>query len=544
MVAQCWCESHGSVQQREKQVKVRVKATIEFGFWAAVILGGATPLWAAPVLHALFVVDTESHLVGADITESCMTDLRRYKTLLGETFEDRGDRLKIYDFQGSQVAPGSVLGFIEQTLQVNADDTIWFHYCGHGATDEQRGHFLATSQGDITRSAVRDRLERKGVRLVVLTTDACSSPGQFSFLPPRRVPASWEAFSHLFFQHRGITDITAATDPQFAWGSSNSGGFFGSTLARLLCEEVSTIDQNLDGFANWDEAFAYLWSETRMVFRDARANALRDDPQAEIGQSNTQDPHAFSLGSPDRASEGEVRFSKKFRVVNNSDNTLRLELRFLKYSNGVGWHWAPGIDEHYRYSIAPGRSTLLRANDELIRAHKIVVSGSSGDSEFSKSTIDLAPRSGYRAREDLTWTHTFTVNGKVEDVTVRNQHNVSRGGRKGLLIQVGLETHRLRRRTLKVNALFYLQDDSPLKDFDGEFTTSSGQVGVASIIVPKYLHTSFAVGSDEGIELFVPYEEMHLGSGRTDMYYRLHVSAGEDIVFHGTTKNKFNVTMP
>ena len=92
--------------------------------------------------------------------------------------------------------------------------SLFFYYCGHEAFDKQKGHYLYTSGGDITRAEIRNILNNTGARSIVMVTDCCSSLA--SFEPPvRRIPAKWKVFHKLFFEHTEVVDMTAATEGEF-----------------------------------------------------------------------------------------------------------------------------------------------------------------------------------------------------------------------------------------------------------------------------------------------------------------------------------------
>jgi hypothetical protein len=69
-------------------------------------------------------------------------------------------------------------------LPTDGDSTVFVYYSGHGGTDRAKGHFFATSGGDILRSDIRDILSAKKLRAGILISDCCSSFG--SFTPPER----------------------------------------------------------------------------------------------------------------------------------------------------------------------------------------------------------------------------------------------------------------------------------------------------------------------------------------------------------------------
>lgn len=482
--------------------------------------------------YAFFAIDTEASKVGADVTPGCLAAKSRFETIMAEIFADKESRYQQYNITGDQISPDVILPFFENQLRVNRNDTIWFFYGGHGATDRDEGHFLATSRGNISRRKLRAALEKTNARNIVITTDACSSPGVFNYLPKRRSPAEWKAFEQLFFQHRGVTDITAATAPQFAWTNSKDGGFFSQALARMFCEPVDALDSNQDGFVSWDEASKYLQYNTRQTFLDARANNLRHDPDAKIGQSSSQDPEVFQLATTDRPQDGPLRYTKLFRVVNNNSETLCLWVRGYVDTGDKGYSWAPVFQDAWYYEIEPGKSTFLSVNGVRLNAHAIQLWASTSKFKWPKELVVLAPKEGYRSHKEQVSTYLFNNRFRyIESINVRQTHNVVRNGSKGVLFSLAMDTHGFKETPLKVSILFFDRDGSPLRDLDGIYAASNGDVGVGAPFTPPYLHTRYSHQDDDGIELFMPYGQLHLGQGEFQLGFKVNITSGSETVF-------------
>ena len=106
-------------------------------------------------------------------------------------------------------------------LSVTANDTIFFYYSGHGGNDD-RGHYLGLPQGRLYRSELRQLLENKGARLVVLITDCCNqrSDGQafgapyMDMEPPAKVSPLFES---LFLLPKGTVDINSSSPGEAAY---------------------------------------------------------------------------------------------------------------------------------------------------------------------------------------------------------------------------------------------------------------------------------------------------------------------------------------
>jgi hypothetical protein len=251
----------------------------------------------------LIVCDTDSGLDGIE------RDAEAMRSALVAGIPD--ERLyRIVTFQGAQVEPRKILEYY-QRLAVGPDDTLAFYYTGHGATDPNRGHCLTTERGPLFRQDLRAALVAKGARLVVLLTDCCSSVVRIEAHPqapaprfPEREPQPINPLlRNLFLEHRGVVDITAATEPQAAYANNLIGGFFTNALSQqLFSYDGRAADQNQDGFVTWTELFAPIRDATHEVYRSFRNEVLRNafrysGPMVSaVQQQESQTPHAWSLG--------------------------------------------------------------------------------------------------------------------------------------------------------------------------------------------------------------------------------------------------------
>ena len=89
-------------------------------------------------VHALLVVDTLS-----DLGESVKVDGERIDHLLSNNCRKTGPRSGV--LTGKDVNADAILSYY-RGLKVGRDDALFFYYAGHGATDPQKGHFLALQE--------------------------------------------------------------------------------------------------------------------------------------------------------------------------------------------------------------------------------------------------------------------------------------------------------------------------------------------------------------------------------------------------------------
>lgn len=223
-------------------------------------------------LRVLFVMDTDAAQIGGGVR----ADLDNLVIVMNEVFKDRRDKLVMEQMTGGNVTPDGVLKYYERLKEAHGqslrNETLLFIYSGHGGLDTARGQFLAMERGRLYRSDLRRALDATDARLTVILTNCCSNIAGVD-PPNRRVPAEWEAFKQLFFQHRGMVDITAAEDGTIGWVNNRNGGFFTQCLVKLFCEPIAALDRNGNGFVTWSEFSHRLTQDTNQLFLKARRAA-------------------------------------------------------------------------------------------------------------------------------------------------------------------------------------------------------------------------------------------------------------------------------
>lgn len=92
----------------------------------------------------------------------------------------------------------------------------------------------------------------------------------------------------------------------------------------------------------------------------------------------------------------------------------------------------------------------------------------------------------------------------VETMTVQDRYSIQNGGSAALVLSC--VTKRLKDVPVRVEARLFRSDGSPLKDTNKEFCLSGDQVGVETVLNPKFDKSQFS-----RIVLPLPYTEFHLG---------------------------------
>src|SRR5262249_14513204 len=147
---------------------------------------------------------------------------------------------------------------------------------------EDNAHFLVlsgTGKKVLFRSELRKAMLDVNAPLTIILTDCCSDLHSKVALarfsppsPPKGVPKLLPAFRQLFFEERGVVDVTAAMTGDFAW-SARDGSIFTSAFCKILVKEKD--NQEL----TWRRFYQKIKEETEKgydVFKEAEKKAAED----------------------------------------------------------------------------------------------------------------------------------------------------------------------------------------------------------------------------------------------------------------------------
>ena len=320
---------------------------------AATLVGrvdGSPPPPELRTVHALLVIDTLS-----DLGESVKVDGERIDHLLSNKLPR--DRAEILVLTGKDVNANAILSHF-RSLKVGRDDALFFYYAGHGATDPQKGHFLALQElgtKPLLRADLRRAMQELQPGLIVIVTDCCSTrfplPGKTRrILPDKGNAASIDPVLRcLLYQSRGVVDITAASGDA-SFGDDHEGGIFTASFAKLVEDGIAGSDANKDGFVSWPEFFSRLQTQTQGVFVTW---AQHQRARGEDVDQTSQKPMAFSLGTGGDA-PGVVRLRNETAV------SMEYEYRWAGGSSWQNGRVAPhAVAEHAPPASGNPLSTTL-----------------------------------------------------------------------------------------------------------------------------------------------------------------------------------------
>ena len=224
-----------------------------------------------PTIHALLLGDTSDSKIGIYITKQ-IEDMKGF--LQGEVKEALKCTLNL-DIWAADAAPidsKRLLAWID-TLQTQDDDIVFVYYIGHGGVDPETRELYLTLSSDthLPRKQLTEALNALPCRLKILLTDSDASGPMAAEMPDDAsgeashhrgtipTPFLWHAtFQHLFLQHEGFLNLTAATEGENAYSSGEESFFTTAFLSAIR----GYADGNEDGFVSWEEVFHVTRSRT------------------------------------------------------------------------------------------------------------------------------------------------------------------------------------------------------------------------------------------------------------------------------------------
>lgn len=151
-----------------------------------------------------------------------------------------------------------------------------------------------------------------------------------------------------------------------------------------------------------------------------------------------------------------------------------------------------------------------RSGSDFAEFGKVLTKGSSS-SDLSEKSISSD------SDDDEEEIDSVLVEKNIVIKSVETQHNVVQNGQKGMNIIVNYSVEGMKGKTGDLNAYFYFEDGTPLKDGNKSsvpcYGTYGGSVVVGKQFTPRY--DDVAMSST----LFMPYDELHLRKGKFSLKY-------------------------
>lgn len=462
--------------------------------------------------------------------------------------------------------PKGILNEVDAALgQVGKGGTLWFVFIGHGAPltsgNQAEGALLAQ---DVEQTA--DSIEARGIGIetdllprlakapnAVAVLDACFSgknqsgdpvvPGLQPLVPvQKKAPGK-------------VTVFTAARDTEFAGPlpDKQRPAFSYLMLGALAGWADGELDRRKDKTVSAAEAHAYVETQLGNLIRGRSQTPTLRGPDRKLtqawaaaasldaGKVVVVDPPKVDPARPEPVNKAVTWTSA--RVTPNASHLGKTGLLIKQDAHIQGmqgkrtelscylYHARGGIlespDKAYsapnnqvavtQYKVPP--SVSAREKVELfIPEGELHLDPGKHELKLKCEAFDSGSSIG---RSDYIY-FSYTMGGRALPMQVtfsegKLTHNHYQKGQKGLRIHHRIQAKNMKSRELEVSCYFRYDDASanPLNDTNGRFNTPGGKVAVTERVTVLYADSNFA-----DFKHFIPYDELHLGPGKTKIKLR------------------------
>ena len=230
----------------------------------------ARPVADAQTFHALFVMldEDSARLESMETIESLLEDVVETTNC---NFE------KTYLFASKQeMTSVRILQWLAE-VRPGHDDVVFLYYNGHGHANEETAqlHLDLLDDEHFPRDVIASPMRGLACRLKILITDSESHGTPitepldvFGSLYRAKVEnkslSREDAYTHLFFEHEGFLNLTAATEGEYAFGDFEGGWFTRSFVQAIYA--FHELDSDFDSFISWEEVFQRARQKTMALF--------------------------------------------------------------------------------------------------------------------------------------------------------------------------------------------------------------------------------------------------------------------------------------
>ena len=247
-----------------------------------------------PTIHALLIISLPPSL-HPGIREAHEETSNTVNGLLQMIASELGSELKSTFLKGdtSEVNPSQISQWFK-ALRPNRNDIVFVYYFGEGMADQNGELYLMVDIDALfPRKEIVKSIQQLQCRLKIFITDSDSAgppvtdnnyntgtTGGVRIVKKQNRQDTYntgttggvrivkkqnrqDTFRHLFLQHEGFLNLTAATEGEEMLLNLEMGSFFSSTLIDVIYDFQDT---NSDGFASWNEVFWQTRRRTMELF--------------------------------------------------------------------------------------------------------------------------------------------------------------------------------------------------------------------------------------------------------------------------------------
>ena len=268
------------------------------------LLGSSVGIMSANAhtLHALLIIDD-----GVLIEEANKSSGTKMEKLLRGIQSETDLSIHISRLNTDFVDPESpevasaenILKWIKN-VQIGRNDVVLVYFVGHGGAEKYtRDLFCLLLNERFFRNRLVSAISGLECRLKILITDTdsydgmpvnepmhTSNPSDSTRVNDTHVSLDANVgYNHLFLQHEGFLNLTAATEGEFSCSRVTIGSFF----THAFVAAVSTCpDSDGDGFVSWQEVFTLTRQKTMALFEEIKSDLTKStkEEMEAIGQKS------------------------------------------------------------------------------------------------------------------------------------------------------------------------------------------------------------------------------------------------------------------
>ena len=243
----------------------------------------ARPAADVQTLHALFVI--------LDKDRFRLVSMEMIESLLEDVVETTNCNLKkTYLFASKrEMTSERILQWLAE-MRPGRDDVVFLYYNGHGyANKESRQlHLNLLDNEHFLRNVIALPMRGLACRLKILITDSESHgppitepfnvfENLYRSVNGNKSLSREDAYTHLFFEHEGFLNLTAATEGEYAFADFEGGWFTRSFVQTIYA--FHELDSDFDAFISWEEVFQRARQKTMALFSEKAPEASHEITQ-------------------------------------------------------------------------------------------------------------------------------------------------------------------------------------------------------------------------------------------------------------------------